>query len=66
MVINSFIPTAPGAVYFSATTPDFYTRRECNEFLREQQQELAAWFKEYGVSGTIGGECRKIEGIHKA
>ena len=65
IIVKSILPITPDTVYFSATNPDFYTLRECNDYLREQSRVLTAWFKEYRVGGTIGGECRKIEGMHK-
>lgn len=66
IVIKSTLPTIPDIVHFSATDPDFYTLKECEDYLDQQGQELMAWFKEYGFGGTIDGGCKKIKGMHKA
>lgn len=66
IVIKSILPTIPDIVYFSATEPDFYTLKECYDYLDQRGQELEAWFKDYGLGGTIDGDCRKIVGMHKA
>ena len=66
IIVKSILPFIPDTVYFSATKPDFYSVRECNNYLRDQRRALAAWFKEYGFGGTIDGGCKKIKGMHKA